>query len=182
MSTDSFTLSAQVSCYEQYICEQGKEILTAEDGTILADAHIAMVDSTWYMWLSVDPLVDKYLSISPYAYCNNNPLKYIDPDGRSYSIFDEEGNYIETIHDNWWHNTFVGQKGRVIDSEGNVKQMFSFADPQNDVADLKSGAIIKFQFVQESDIVDMLKQAGAFDKSNRGLVSRFIYMWNEGQA
>ena len=33
-------------------------------------------------WLTVDPLVDKYLNISPYAYCNNNPLKYIDPEGR----------------------------------------------------------------------------------------------------
>ena len=33
-------------------------------------------------WLSVDPLADKYLYISPYAYCNWNPVKYIDPDGR----------------------------------------------------------------------------------------------------
>lgn len=46
-------LRAQESCYEQYFRGQGKEILLAEDGTVLADAHIAMVDSTWYMWLSV---------------------------------------------------------------------------------------------------------------------------------
>ena len=33
-------------------------------------------------WLSVDPLADKYPSISPYAYCSWNPIKYVDPDGR----------------------------------------------------------------------------------------------------
>ena len=34
------------------------------------------------MWLSVDPMADKYPSISPYAYCAWNPVKLIDPDGR----------------------------------------------------------------------------------------------------
>ena len=33
-------------------------------------------------WLSPDPLMDKYPSISPYAYCSWNPLKYVDPDGK----------------------------------------------------------------------------------------------------
>lgn len=33
-------------------------------------------------WLSVDPLADKYPSISPYAYCAWNPVKLIDPDGK----------------------------------------------------------------------------------------------------
>ncbi len=34
-------------------------------------------------WLSVDPMSDKYPSISPYNYCMWNPLKLMDPDGRS---------------------------------------------------------------------------------------------------
>lgn len=34
------------------------------------------------MWLSPDPLMDKYPGISPYAYCNWNPMKYVDPDGK----------------------------------------------------------------------------------------------------
>ena len=33
-------------------------------------------------WDRVDPLAEKYYSVSPYMYCNNNPIKYIDPDGR----------------------------------------------------------------------------------------------------
>ena len=33
------------------------------------------------MWLSVDPLADKYPNISPYAYCAWNPVRLVDPDG-----------------------------------------------------------------------------------------------------
>ena len=33
-------------------------------------------------WLSVDPMADKYPSISPYAYCAWNPITIIDPDGQ----------------------------------------------------------------------------------------------------
>lgn len=36
------------------------------------------------MWLSVDPMADKYPSISPYAYCAWNPVKLVDPDGREW--------------------------------------------------------------------------------------------------
>jgi len=41
---------------------------------------------------SVDPLAEKYYSISPYAYCMNNPVKYVDPDGRKI-----EGFYINNL-------------------------------------------------------------------------------------
>ncbi len=33
-------------------------------------------------WLGVDPLADKYPDVSPYVYCEDNPLMYVDPDGR----------------------------------------------------------------------------------------------------
>ena len=33
------------------------------------------------MWLSVDPMTDKYPNISPYAYCAWNPIMAIDPSG-----------------------------------------------------------------------------------------------------
>lgn len=42
---------------------------------------------------SIDPLAEKYYSISPYVYCKNNPVKHFDPDGRE--VRDGLGGYNE---------------------------------------------------------------------------------------
>jgi RHS repeat-associated protein len=34
------------------------------------------------VFLGVDPLAEKYPGISSYVYCANNPIKFVDPDGR----------------------------------------------------------------------------------------------------
>ncbi len=36
------------------------------------------------IWLSVDPLSDNTPNVSPYAYCVNNPVRLVDPDGRDW--------------------------------------------------------------------------------------------------
>ena len=33
------------------------------------------------IWLSVDPMSDKYASLSPYVYCADNPVMLVDPNG-----------------------------------------------------------------------------------------------------
>ena len=69
-------------------------------------------------WLSVDPMADKYPSLSPYAYCANNPVKLVDPDGRmidEWNVNIQTGEYI-----------LVGERGRnsgtdyynIVDSYG----------------------------------------------------------------
>ena len=39
------------------------------------------------IWLSVDPMSDKYPSLSPYVYCANNPVKLVDQNGEEMEIF-----------------------------------------------------------------------------------------------
>ena len=47
------------------------------------------------IWLSVDPMSDKYPSLSPYSYCANNPIKLVDPNGEEIGDFyDRKGNYL----------------------------------------------------------------------------------------
>ncbi|MBR4176145.1 MAG: RHS repeat-associated core domain-containing protein [Bacteroidales bacterium] len=47
------------------------------------------------MWLSVDPMSDKYPSMSPYSYCAWNPVKLVDPDGKMIDdYFSENGKYL----------------------------------------------------------------------------------------
>ena len=38
------------------------------------------------VWLSVDPLFEKYVGMSPYNYCAGNPVKLVDVDGRKIDI------------------------------------------------------------------------------------------------
>ncbi len=34
------------------------------------------------IWMSVDPLAEERIGLSPYSYCQNNPIMRVDPDGR----------------------------------------------------------------------------------------------------
>ncbi|MFZ4413400.1 MAG: RHS repeat domain-containing protein [Bacteroidales bacterium] len=43
------------------------------------------------IWLSVDPLTDKYPALSSYMYCAGNPVRFIDPDGREIDPFSSKG-------------------------------------------------------------------------------------------
>ena len=58
----------------------GKENLT-KVGLDLYDFGARMYSPSNMRWMTMDPLAEKYYSISPYVYCLCSPLLYVDPDG-----------------------------------------------------------------------------------------------------
>ncbi len=54
-------------------------------------------DTTIARWMCIDPLAEKYYDVSPYAYCKNNPVKYIDFDGRKIVISGTCEQQMETL-------------------------------------------------------------------------------------
>ena len=60
------------------------------------------------VWLSVDPLAEKYPNISSYVYCVNNPVIYKDPDGRDWIL--STGNKI------YWYGGKYGDKSNIINT------------------------------------------------------------------
>ena len=63
------------------------------------DVHLSAYDFSARMYnpsfgrfTTMDPLCEKYYSVSPYAYCNNNPENLVDPEGLQwYSYIDDNG-------------------------------------------------------------------------------------------
>jgi RHS repeat-associated protein len=62
-------------------------------------------DSGLSIWLSVDPMSDKYPNMSPYNYCANNPVILVDPDGRyPWPVLLKHNNGTRTIISGMYRN------------------------------------------------------------------------------
>ena len=61
---------------------------------------------------TIDPMAEKYYSISPYAYCANNPVRYIDPDGNKIRIYKKNQKQVLNYINKLAQGTFaVDKKG-----------------------------------------------------------------------
>ncbi len=57
------------------------------------------------LWMSTDPMQEKYPNINSYCYTNNNPIKYIDPDGNDWIL--ATGNRV------YWYGGDYGNKSEL---------------------------------------------------------------------
>ena len=72
-----FASSTHVQPYKY----NGKELDT-KNGLNWYDYGARHYDPALGRFTTIDPMAEKYYSMSAYAYCGNNPVKYIDPDGK----------------------------------------------------------------------------------------------------
>ena len=99
------------------------------------------------MWLSVDPMADKYPNISPYAYCAWNPVKLVDPDGREISThIDQDGNVVAVYDD--------GNLGVYMHSRQEIASVGSDGILSNDPDNFIGATLYAFSF-REGDKIDV---------------------------
>ena len=91
------------------------------------------------IWLSVDPMSDKYPSMSPYVYCANNPVKLVDPNGEEVFIYgnsDDKNTIVNSLNQHF-ENITIGydkKSGKLCIEEGiaQTADEIAFADALSD--------------------------------------------------
>ena len=73
----------------------GKELVQMH-GQDEYDSHARWYYPAICRTTTMDPLCEKYYNISPYAWCENNPVNVVDISGNDTLWFDEHGNYSHT--------------------------------------------------------------------------------------
>ena len=90
------------------------------------------------IWLSVDPMSDKYAYQSGYVYCGNNPIKIIDPNGMW--EWDASGNLVAQSKDNSY--TLAAFLGTSPQNAMTILSRSGVTADNNGILNLKSGQVL----------------------------------------
>lgn len=75
----------------------GKEFERA-NGLKWFDFEARQMDPALGRFTTMDPLAEKYYSMTPYGYCGNNPMRFVDPTGMFYTDYEiNKRGYIKAI-------------------------------------------------------------------------------------
>jgi RHS repeat-associated protein len=85
----------------------GKDV---QEETDWLDYGARMYDATVGRWFNMDSMAENYMSITPYAYCLNNPVLFVDPDGNYVYIYHQGQEYTYRDGTLYYWNT-EGSKG-----------------------------------------------------------------------
>ena len=114
-------LDQRTSSYHERYTFSGKE-KDSETGYYYFGARYYNSDLS--LWLSVDPMADKYPSLSPYNYCAWNPMKIVDPNGDSVFITGDDASKKEAlrqIQQKSSNLTFSIDGNNMLTCKGNAK-------------------------------------------------------------
>lgn len=141
--------------------------------------NTAMDVQTVSRFVSIDPHAERYYSISPYAYCNNNPVNCIDPDGRDWYRHNETGNYYwQEGHDELDGYTNIGSSVSIQLGEDSYLNYYQnggiWANQAVDAFDLiRSSPKLQKQFLERKSVLSAQSQTELFNSLNSRDIDKF---------
>ncbi|MSL31213.1 RHS repeat-associated core domain-containing protein, partial [Escherichia coli] len=121
------------------------------------DYGARMYDPALGRWHVVDPSSEKYYGVTPYAYCNNNPIKNIDLDGRDWYLHEATGQLYYnkgmnqkqiTFNDNLY--TRVGANNMLGDMKDITEKSYDYEESVS-LAQAHGYAINPIQYITSED-------------------------------
>jgi RHS repeat-associated protein len=134
-------------------------------------------DARISLWLSADPLQEKYPNVSTYVYCVQNPVRFVDPDGMDEYEFEKnkEGQYVY----NGVKNTKDGANYAILKD---TEEKIYFADSENDAKSIESGDITQLRFVSDREVMNDLERAGVNKWYNKARNLWYLYKHSDAST
>jgi len=132
----------------------------------LYDYEARHYDPATIRFTTVDPLAEKYYNWSPYVYCYNNPVKYIDPTGKDGMLTGsgtKDDPYI--ISANYYYQNGAYTKDQIEDLEAAINDYNNLG--KKDGVKTKDGSYIKFNLKAEGvDDPEKAREGTRFETSD----------------
>ena len=136
----------------------GKEAQNKDFGTSYTDFGARQYSPALRRWMTPDPLSEKYYGTSPYAFCNNNPVNFVDPDGQTPRLYIQKsgiGHAFVTVGEG--RNTIVytyGRYGALNESSGSDSGVLT---PKGE------GVLLRLTGDSAEDYLSSVQKEGYFD-------------------
>jgi hypothetical protein len=121
-------------------------------------------------WLSLDPLMKKYPNMSPYIFTANNPVIYVDYDGKDF-ILKIEGNKMTISATYYIENDekMIKQVNNAISYINSHSDKFKFTDKDGNIYDIKFNLKSEIKETEdEAESAALSDDSGNFIKDDGG--------------